>query len=209
MELDFDTVKALSSPTRIAILRNVLEKESTTTELSKDLEKSKSTVSNHLTKLTKAGLLKKNKVDGRKRVTYESTRKARSIVKGREKKVKFSLASSAVSAFAGMGLIGLGIISRIGMSSSKGAESADSTSLSSQTATNGTEDQGMSLMQQGAEAAANKSADAAQYTANKSFEATGSPEFVQPENVFLFVGIVFVGTSVISFSYGWIMNKLG
>lgn len=209
MELDFDTLKALSSPTRIAILREALEKESTTTQLSKELEKSKSTVSTHLAKLTEAGLLEKNEVEGRKRVTYESTRKARSIVKGREKKVKFSLASSAVSAFAGMGLIGLGIISRFGMRSSKAAEEPDSGSLTAQDAVNETADQGMSIMQKGAESAANKSADVAQYTANKSTEAASSPEFVQPENVFLFVGVIFIGTSVISFSYGWIMNKLG
>lgn len=208
MELDFDTLKALSSPTRIAILREVLEKESTTTQLSDKLEKSKSTVSSHLTKLTKAGLLEKNKVEGRKRVTYEPTRKARSIVKGREKKVKFSLASSAISAFAGIGLIGAGILSSIAMKSSAG-DTADSGSLSAQDATEGTTNDGMGVMSQGMESAANKSADAAQYAANRSTEAVSSPELLQPENVFLFAGILFIGTSALSFFYGWIMNKLG
>lgn len=209
MELDFDTLKALSSPTRIAILREALERESTTTQLSNELEKSKSTVSTHLSKLTEAGLLRKNKVEGRKRVTYESTKKARSIVKGREKKVKFSLASSAVSAFAGIGLIGLGIISRVGMRSAEGTDEMDATGYSAQDAVNETADQGMSIMQKGAESAANKSADAAHRAANKSIEAASSPEFTQPENVLLFVGVMLIGTSVISFSYGWIMNKLG
>ena len=208
MELDFDTLKALSSPTRIAILRNVLEKESTTTQLSNELEKSKSTVSSHLTKLTKAGLLEKNKVEGRKRVTYKSTRKARSIVKGREKKVKFSIASSAISAFAGIGLIAAGLLSRVGMKSSS-RDSADAGSLSTQEAANGTANEGMSIMSQGAESAANRSADLAQKAANTSSEVASTPELLQPENVFLFVGVAFIGTSALSFFYGWIMNKLG
>jgi DNA-binding transcriptional ArsR family regulator len=173
------------------------------------LEKSKSTVSSHLAKLTDAGLLEKNEVEGRKRVTYESTRKARSIVKGREKKVKFSLASSAVSLFAGIGLLGLGILPKFSAKSQSLEGADDSASLSAQDAANGSEDQGMSIMQEGVETAANKSADAGQYAAEKSAEAASSPEFVQPENVFLFVGVLFISTSVLSFSYGWIMNKLG
>jgi DNA-binding transcriptional ArsR family regulator len=216
MELDFDTVKALSSPTRIAILRQVLEKESTTTQLSRDLEKSKSTVSSHLSTLTEAGLLKKNKVEGRKRVTYHPTDKAQTIVKGRERKVKFSLASSAASAFAGIGLLGLGVFRSLGMKSS--ANMGESTSLDAQKGQEIIEggsggasgDGGMGIMSKGAETAANTTVNATERAANASVEAAGqAPELLQPENVFLFAGVMFLGTSAISFSYAWVMNKLG
>lgn len=102
MELDFKAVKALSSPTRVKILRQVLEKESTPTQLSRDLDRSKSTISSHLAKLETAGLLEKDKVEGRKRVVYSPTRKAEDIVSGKERKVKFSITSSALSLLAGL-----------------------------------------------------------------------------------------------------------
>jgi len=97
MELDFKAVKALSSPTRVKILNQVLEKESTPTRLSDDLDKSKSTISSHLSMLHKAGLVEKDEEDGRKRVTYSPTRKAKAIVEGKERRVRFTLASSALS----------------------------------------------------------------------------------------------------------------
>ncbi|PSH00254.1 MAG: hypothetical protein BRC28_00445 [Nanohaloarchaea archaeon SW_4_43_9] len=97
MELDFKAVKALSSPTRVKILNQVLEKESTPTRLSDDLDKSKSTISSHLSTLHKAGLVEKDEEDGRKRVTYSPTRKAKAIVEGKERRVRFTLASSALS----------------------------------------------------------------------------------------------------------------
>lgn len=106
MELDFKTVKALSSPTRVKILSQVLDKDATPTQLSRDIGKSKSTVSAHLTKLHKAGLLEKDKEDGRKRVVYSPTRKAKAIVKGKERKVRFSITSSAFSMAAGLALLG-------------------------------------------------------------------------------------------------------
>lgn len=105
MELDFKSVQALSSPTRIRILREVLESESTTTDLSRDLEKSKSTISSHLDILVKAGLVEKDSEEGRKRVIYRPTSKAEAIVLEKERKVKFSLISTAFSALLGFGSI--------------------------------------------------------------------------------------------------------
>ncbi|MFB6204552.1 MAG: ArsR/SmtB family transcription factor [Candidatus Nanohaloarchaea archaeon] len=101
MELDFDSVRALSSPTRIQILREVLDQEATTTDLSRELEKSKSTISSHLKTLKSAGLIEKDKKDGRKRVIYRPTRKAEAIVKGKERKVKFSVASTVFTGLLG------------------------------------------------------------------------------------------------------------
>lgn len=97
MNLDFRTVRALSSPTRIKILNKVMENEATPTSLSSDLDRSKSTVSSHLNKLIDADLVEKDSEEGRKRVVYHPTSKAEAIVSGREKKVKFSITSSALT----------------------------------------------------------------------------------------------------------------
>ncbi|MFB6115614.1 MAG: ArsR/SmtB family transcription factor [Candidatus Nanohalobium sp.] len=105
MELDFKSVKALSSPTRVKILRKLMEGKSTTTRLSEDLDKSKSTISSHLKELTEAGLLEKDEKEGRRRVEYRATRKVEAIVKGKERKVKFSIASSAFTALGGALLV--------------------------------------------------------------------------------------------------------
>lgn len=108
MELDFKAVKALSSPTRVKILHQVLEKEATPTQLSDELGKSKSTISSHLTTLHKAGLVEKDEVEGRKRVSYSPTRKAKAIVEGKERKVRFTIASSALSMMIGLIAVGSG-----------------------------------------------------------------------------------------------------
>ncbi len=105
MELDFKTVKALSSATRIRILSLVLKGDYSPTEISNKVDKSKSTVSSHLESLQDAGLVEKDKEDGRRRVLYSSTRKAEAIVEGKERKVKFSIASSAITGLGGIGLI--------------------------------------------------------------------------------------------------------
>ena len=112
MELDFKTIKALSSPTRIKILRHVLEKEYTPTDLSKDIGKSKSTIASHLDKLENSGLVEKDSEEGRKRVTYHPTEKSRTIVNEREKKVKFSIVSSTVTGLAGLGFVGSSLVQK-------------------------------------------------------------------------------------------------
>jgi len=104
MELDFDTVKALSSRTRVKILNEALENKSTPTDLSDAVGKSKSTVSSHLEKLQNAGLLEKDKVEGRRRVIYKPTSKTKAIIKGRNRKVKFSILSTVSTAWIGLGL---------------------------------------------------------------------------------------------------------
>ncbi|MFB6144205.1 MAG: ArsR/SmtB family transcription factor [Candidatus Nanohaloarchaea archaeon] len=106
MRLDFDTVRALSSPTRIKILDEVMRNESTPTSLSSELDRSKSTVSSHLSKLADAGLVEKDSKEGRKRVVYRPTEKAEAIVSGREKKVKFSITSSALMLLGAIGVFG-------------------------------------------------------------------------------------------------------
>ena len=105
MNLDFKTVRALSSPTRVEILSHSLQNEATPTNTADKIGKSKSTVSSHLEKLVKAGLLEKDQEPGRKRVIYQPTKKAEAIVNGRERKVKFSITSSAITAFTGLAFL--------------------------------------------------------------------------------------------------------
>lgn len=105
MNLDFKTVRALSSPTRVEILSHSLQNEATPTNTADKIGKSKSTVSSHLEKLVKAGLLEKDQEPGRKRVVYQPTKKAEAIVNGRERKVKFSITSSAITALAGLAFL--------------------------------------------------------------------------------------------------------
>lgn len=106
MELDYTAIKALSSPTRIKILHKLLEKRATPTQLSEKTGKSKSTVSSHLSILEDAGLVEKDKREGRRRVTYTPTRKAKAIVEGRERTVRFSVASSVLSVVIGLTMLG-------------------------------------------------------------------------------------------------------
>mgnify|MGYP006273970167 FL=1 len=105
MDVDFKTVKALSSRTRIKILNFALENEATPTRISREIDRSKSTVSSHLEKLVSSGLLEKDSKEGRKRVVYRPTEKCRSIVEGKTRKVKFSVTSSIISALAGLALV--------------------------------------------------------------------------------------------------------
>ena len=104
MEIDFDTVKALSSRTRIKILNEAMAHQPTPTQISDSIGRSKSTVSSHLKKLTEAGLLEKEEAEGRRRVVYKPTDKARSIVKGKDRKVKFSILSTVSTAWIGAAL---------------------------------------------------------------------------------------------------------
>lgn len=105
MELDLRSVKALASPTRIEILRHSLDQEATPTSLADELDRSKSTISSHLETLTTAGLLEKDSEEGRRRVVYHPTKKAEDIASGKERKVRFSLATSGISTLAGAGFI--------------------------------------------------------------------------------------------------------
>jgi DNA-binding transcriptional ArsR family regulator len=137
MELDFKTIKALSSPTRIKILRLVLQGDYSPTEISSEIGRSKSTVASHLEHLQDAELVEKDSEEGRRRVLYSSTRKAETIVQGKERKVKFSIASSAITGLSGIGLIATELIPRPAQSSGGGqigTMTAESTRTASESA---------------------------------------------------------------------------
>lgn len=176
MEIDFKSVKALSSPTRVKILNRILEKEATPTRLSEDLDKSKSTISSHLRKLKEAKLAEKDEEEGRKRVVYRPTRKAEAIVKGKERKVKFSIASAALSFAVGATLVSTKFIQ--GMFSVQSKEETAGTM--------GT------MSQEAAETAAREPASLVNLSAD----------------IFLVVGLGFLGISVLGFLYGITIKKL-
>lgn len=124
MELDFKTVRALSSPTRIRILDSVLDKEATPTGISDKVGKTKSTVSSHLEKLVEAELVEKDEEEGRRRVVYRPTSKAKAIVEGRERKVKFALTSSAFTGILGVSAVSARFLEEAGEKAYSATDSA-------------------------------------------------------------------------------------
>jgi DNA-binding transcriptional ArsR family regulator len=191
MDLDFKSVKALSSPTRLEILNKVLEEEATTTKLSDELDKSKSTVSSHLKVLSESGLLEKEKKDGRRRVVYRPTQKAEAIVKGKERKVRFSVISSALTGFGGIFLLGKyfqeTLFQKARLTGSRAAEGSGG---------------GMGTMDTGGQMAMN-SMDAANTTA----EAASQTPVGMQEAVAV-IGIGLVVTSALALGYSYILSRL-
>lgn len=184
MDLDYDSVRALASPTRLKILNMVLDEEATTTKISDELDKSKSTVSNHLKVLTEAGLLEKDDEEGRRRVIYRPTEKSKAIVEGRERKVKFSIVSSALTAAGGIFLLNRGLTDLTG----KAGEQFSSASPSEESAgTMGTMDTGEAGAMDTGEAGAQMATEAANQT---SQNATQAAQVLQnlPENSLVFAG---------------------
>ena len=201
MELDFKSIRALSSPTRLKILRKVLENDSTTTQLSDELDKSKSTISSHLKDLTEAGLLDKDKKEGRRRVVYSPTRKAEAIVKGKERKVKFSVASSVFSAVGGTFLIWKDLTQKAADKASSSAPEAGKT-LSEESGSSGGGEMGtFNAMDAG-----NATREAVNNTTQKAVDAAQGGGI---EEFFLFLGLGLLGISASTLIYGLAIKHLG
>ena len=200
MELDFKSIRALSSPTRLKILHKVLENESTTTQLSEELDKSKSTISSHLKDLTEAGLLEKDKKEGRRRVVYSPTRKAEAIVKGKERKVKFSVASSVFSAIGGTFLVWKDLTQRVADKASNSAPEAAKTLSEGSGGGNG------SIGTFNAMDAGNATREAVNNTTQKATEVAQGGGI---EQFFLFLGLGLLGISASTLIYGLAINRLG
>lgn len=183
MDLDFKSVKALASPTRLEIINEVLEKEATTTGLADELGKSKSTVSSHLKVLTDSGLLDKDEEDGRRRVVYRPTEKARAIAEGKERKVKFSVVSSALTAVGGVFLLSESILPIQSPTGDTGGSmgAMDTGQMTAQTMERATEN-------------APNAAEASQ----------GLPV----EQALIVLGAGLLVTSVMAFGYGYMINKI-
>lgn len=201
MDLDFKSVKALASPTRLEILNNVLEEEATTTKLSEDLDKSKSTVSSHLKVLTESGLLEKDEEEGRRRVVYRPTDKARAIVEGRERKVKFSVVSSALTAVGAFVTFNQFFRGRTGEALQ--SYSAEPSSGAMTAMDQGTQGSGGGMGTMTMETA-NRTAEQA---ANATTSAAEAPVF-QTEQALLVLGVGLLTTSVLAIGYAYLLNKL-
>lgn len=179
MDLDFKSVKALASPTRLEIINEVLEKEATTTKLADELGKSKSTVSSHLKVLTDSGLLEKDEEDGRRRVVYRPTEKARAIAEGKERKVKFSVVSSALTAVGGIFLLSKSVVP-----------------IQSTTANSGGSIGAMDAM------------DTGQMMAQTMERSTETAQGLPVEQALLVLGAGLLVTSALALGYGHIINKV-
>lgn len=198
MDLDFKSVKALASPTRIEILNMVLDEEATTTKLSNELDKSKSTVSSHLKVLTESGLLEKDQEDGRRRVIYRPTTKAKAIIRGKERKVKFSVVSSALTTLAAVFVLNRSVADKI-----SGAKEYSSRALEQESA------DAMGAMDSGGADIMMQTAEKTNQTANISADAaTQAAQNFQMEHTLIVLGVGLIVTSVLALGYGFILSRL-
>jgi len=95
--LDKKTFRALAVDTRVKILKSLIKRRKTLSELKSELEMSPSSVKEHLDILLKVKLIKKID-DEHKWKYYEITRKGRSILGSKETKVWIVLALAIVAA---------------------------------------------------------------------------------------------------------------
>ena len=93
--LDRKILRALSSDTRVNILKSLNIRPMTVSELSRILNLPKSTIHENLEKLIDAGLVKKRKSEGRKRVYYELTEKGRRLLLSHKTRIILLLSSAA------------------------------------------------------------------------------------------------------------------
>lgn len=100
--LDSETFRALSSETRIRLLRLLENGRRTLTDLSNETGLAKPTVQFHLENLMKVDLILKEN-EGRKWLYYSLTRKGRSILNPGVKKIQIILALSVT--FLGIGIV--------------------------------------------------------------------------------------------------------
>lgn len=107
MDLDFRSVKALASRTRVRILRELLRRESATTAALRDtVDVAQDQLMMHLETLRNAGLVDAQPADSGMGHEYLPTEKAQAIVKGEERKVTFSMGTATLSAVFGTVLLG-------------------------------------------------------------------------------------------------------
>jgi len=101
MEIDRETIKALSSDTRVEMLKLLSERRRMPAEISRALELAPSTVVEHLQKLEEVGLVER-KETGYKWVYYEITEKGKNLIKPKiPVQIILSLTIGAVMTFIG------------------------------------------------------------------------------------------------------------
>lgn len=98
--MDKKVFEALASDTRIAILKELDQRQKTVTELADSLSMAKSSVHEHLSKMVDAGIIEKEDNE-RKWTYYRLTRKGRSILHPHETTKILVLIGSSILAFLG------------------------------------------------------------------------------------------------------------
>ena len=104
LEITRETIKALSSDTRVEIIKALKERRKTVSELSSEMRLSKSTVHEHLEKLLRESLIQRNESYTNKWVYYELTRKGSELLETGEKKVLLLLSSIGVAVLGALSL---------------------------------------------------------------------------------------------------------
>jgi DNA-binding transcriptional ArsR family regulator len=98
--MDKKVFEALASDTRIAILKELDQRQRTVTELANSLGMAKATIHEHLAKMIEVGLIEKEDTQ-RKWTYYRLTRKGRSILHPHEMTKILLLLGSSILAFLG------------------------------------------------------------------------------------------------------------
>ena len=95
--LDQDTFKALATGTRVKILKTLVKRRHTQSELSAVLKMSVPTIKEHLSALEKAGLVKRHE-EGRKWIYYSLTEKSKCVLDPERKRLWIVLGLFILSA---------------------------------------------------------------------------------------------------------------
>jgi DNA-binding transcriptional ArsR family regulator len=113
--LDRESFRALSSDTRVAIMKSLDRRRKMLTELSKQLSMSPSTVKEHMDHLAKAGLVVQID-DGHKWKYYELTRKGENVLHPVGTKIWIILSVSILGMLVAVGDMIRGSLQPLGMS---------------------------------------------------------------------------------------------
>lgn len=102
IELDKSSFKALSSESRLKIIKILNNKDMRVTDIAEELDLSKPTVLEHLKKLEKSELIKRKRED-KKWVYYGLTDKAKSLLEPKmDKRIKILITTSIISFIGGI-----------------------------------------------------------------------------------------------------------
>ncbi len=99
--IDRNVLKIVAVDTRMDILKELSEGSRTPADLGKRLNKTSSTIVEHLDILCRAGLVKKIEQPGKKWIFYTLTEKGEGIVSSKTKRLVIILGVSVLSAIAG------------------------------------------------------------------------------------------------------------
>lgn len=100
--LDREMFKALASETRLNILKTLDGKNLGLNEISNQINLNKATLHEHLSKLHRAGLIKRNEREGHKWVYYKLTWKGESLLHPENTKIVVMFSITFISLFLGI-----------------------------------------------------------------------------------------------------------